>query len=72
MRSHPATRSRCAHPYTTPFLSCPADVLLDLGTGQELDWRVPQVVMMPAAGMAPQQAAMAAPAAPPAAGMPPQ
>ncbi|KAL4440030.1 hypothetical protein ABPG75_003031 [Micractinium tetrahymenae] len=48
------------------------NVLLDLGSGQELDWRVPQVVMMaPPAAMAPQQPAMAAPQQPPAA-MPPQ
>lgn len=47
------------------------NVLLDLQTGQELDWRVPQVMMVaPPAAMAPQQPAMA-PQAPPAA-MPPQ
>lgn len=40
--------------------ACPADVLLDLGSATELDWRVPQVAMPMAAasmGGAPMAAA---------------
>lgn len=67
------TSLACPRPPADAAPPLPADVLLDLGTMQELDWRVPQMVM-PA--MAPQMAA--APAQPvampqqPAAMPPPQ
>lgn len=54
-RQQPACRLTPPHP-TSP----PADVLLDLGSMQELDWRVPQMVMpmAPQAGVMQQQAAV--------------
>ena len=60
-----ATTGRCrrllpppaaAHCVPRPLHSFHTDVLLDLGTGQELDWRVPQAPQM---AMAPQPMAMA-------------